>query len=1256
MKTFKKVLASALAAAMVVTAFPVTNAEAATKAKLSATKATIYVGQSKTIKVTLPAGAKISSVKTSKKTVATVKKSGKKVVVKAVKAGKATVTVKVTPKKGSAKKLTAKITVKTPSVKYTDSVKEVSVGKTAKLAAKATPSTTVKYYSADKSIATVGLTSGKVTGKSAGTVKIAAVIKTGTKTTKVYKTITVIDADKNEITTSLATNIEGQDHAVLVTDNATVKVKVVKNGKPAANKQVVLTAVQTTSNANADYAVLSSNYATTDANGIASFVIGNKKSVTSVTDTDAVAEVKYTASVADNSVNPVSDVEAFAAVSYGNVQYLNGTDATKYAATVPGTNYKAANPSGTGKSTTKSVNGNANVDFVASQQVSSKGTTDHEVTFSAVPSLVIPSGTTSADITKTFTQPINKKSGKYGTYANVSKIVEVKTDVSKLDYATLYVKNIQISKYSEMVISAYPTQKDAENKTNVIANSTQSLAGEKEQTPFGYQIPKNGSVKYIRVEIISKGQVNVNKNNGFELDKIEGMYKTTTSGNVTKVIGGVTVAWAADQNITYSEDKTLTSTQAKTLGIDDTNKTGYKYIYQVPTFPQAGNAVIREYDAKGTLKAYYAVPAVNMLDSTGKVVNENDIFTNSAKTTLVSDKAFLITEEEAKNIVGTVTQSGDVVKVNSETVGTTKLVGTVKIAGANDANVAVENGKVYTSVAWAPIPKSGTTASDKKEGAFVAIKGQTVKVNAQITDKNGNPVAQSGVNVKFSYGKTEITGVGTLGATKVKATYVPSQTDVHGKCELTLQASDVATLEDLSASVTGNYNVVLNITDKTVDLADIYWVDAYLAYTPSAIDYADETGLTNEYTSKSAKIPTSKPNAGETWEYGVLVKSTALSDGLLNGATATISGLKTKYTVSGMTDVTVTSTTDGTAATVASNKGGLTKLKAALDTSALNDNAVVTVTKAGKTLDATFAGTGSVNIFDTLTIPVQWQSVGVTATWVNPYGTKSADDRTVYLKVIDNKGNAIQGKKVTFEFDNATHDENTNGDGVASYKVTKSTSNPSTIVTATVDGLTETFSTTINWTNATENLQPVQAVYEQGTPDKITLTFNKDIDAASVNAKEFTVTTGAADTLAKYTVANAAVNGNKVVLTLSGNNVLAGKSAEFTVTVGTANVNSVKYNLLAEDGSALSSSDKAITFASDSDDELTLSEATSKKITVTVPATTAERYAYAVDENGKVVKITVANASTTGESGELTAGGYYIVYYGNVVKDITLAK
>ena len=194
MKTFKKVLASALAAAMVVTAFPVTNAEAATAPKLSTTKATLYVGQSKTITVknltSTWKGAKVVSA-SDKKSVATVSRKGNKITVKAVKAGTAKVTVKVTPKKGAAKKLTAKITVKTPSVKFTDAVTELTVGETATVKATSTPATSIKYYSADKSIATVGLTSGKVTAKAEGTVKIAAVIKTGTKTTKAYTTITV---------------------------------------------------------------------------------------------------------------------------------------------------------------------------------------------------------------------------------------------------------------------------------------------------------------------------------------------------------------------------------------------------------------------------------------------------------------------------------------------------------------------------------------------------------------------------------------------------------------------------------------------------------------------------------------------------------------------------------------------------------------------------------------------------------------------------------------------------------------------------------------------------------------------------------------------------------------------------------------------------------------------------------------------------------------------------------------------------------
>lgn len=251
MKTFKKVLASALAAAMVVTAFPVTNAEAATAPKLSTTKATLYAGQSKTITVknltSKWKGAKVVSA-TSKKSVATVSRKGNKITVKAVKAGTATVTVKVTPKKGAAKKLTAKITVKTPSVAFTDSVSEVAVGATETLTATSTPKAAVKFYSADKTIATVGKTTGVVTGVKEGTVKIAAKFYTGKKENKVYKEITVkktilkdvVQTKYNTISATIlgdTKNLKAADFKVTNTaTKATVAVKSAKASKTDATQ------------------------------------------------------------------------------------------------------------------------------------------------------------------------------------------------------------------------------------------------------------------------------------------------------------------------------------------------------------------------------------------------------------------------------------------------------------------------------------------------------------------------------------------------------------------------------------------------------------------------------------------------------------------------------------------------------------------------------------------------------------------------------------------------------------------------------------------------------------------------------------------------------------------------------------------------------------------------------------------------------------------------------------------------------------
>lgn len=223
MKTFKKVLASALAAAMVVTAFPVANAEAASTAKLSATKATLYVGQSKTLKVTTPKTWKSVKVTaaSSKKSVASVKKSGKKVTVKAVKAGTAKVTVKVTAKKGkkSVKKtLTFKATVKNPTLTVKAAATELAVGETTTITAKATPKKTVSFKSSDETIATVDATTGAVKAVKAGTVKITATAGKLSKDVDLTIKNVIFKSVAQASTTTLAATFAGNTKALKATD------------------------------------------------------------------------------------------------------------------------------------------------------------------------------------------------------------------------------------------------------------------------------------------------------------------------------------------------------------------------------------------------------------------------------------------------------------------------------------------------------------------------------------------------------------------------------------------------------------------------------------------------------------------------------------------------------------------------------------------------------------------------------------------------------------------------------------------------------------------------------------------------------------------------------------------------------------------------------------------------------------------------------------------------------------------------------
>ena len=249
MKSSKKVLAFALAAAMVVTAVPATNAQAASTAKLSATKATVYSEGYKTVTVKTPKSWKSVKVTatSSKKSVATVKKTAaKKIKVTGVKPGTAKVTVKVTYKtstKKSAKTKTKKLTYTMKVAKVGvalsgDSV--VAIGSTTKLTNTKKNSSRAKitYTSSDDSIATVAA-DGTVTGVKAGKATITAKITVGKDSATATKDVEV----KKAILKSADQTEYNKIEAVIVGDTKDIKPADVKITNTATKATVAVKSI-----------------------------------------------------------------------------------------------------------------------------------------------------------------------------------------------------------------------------------------------------------------------------------------------------------------------------------------------------------------------------------------------------------------------------------------------------------------------------------------------------------------------------------------------------------------------------------------------------------------------------------------------------------------------------------------------------------------------------------------------------------------------------------------------------------------------------------------------------------------------------------------------------------------------------------------------------------------------------------------------------------------------------------------------------
>lgn len=1154
-KKAKKSVAVGLSVALAVTSvnIPVNSASAAAKkAKLNVTKKTITAGKSATLTLKRTSSSttikninvKYVTVSTSKKAVATVKKVSKNskvtgIKVTAKKAGKSTITVKVT--KGTYKG-TYKCTV------------------TVKAKPKATTKPTTKPTEEPTTAPTAEPTEVPTT---APTTEPSAEPSTAPAVTQ-----TPIVQEVANVNAIVTNSVKGYDNTVLAGQDATIQVLVTdKQGNPVANDNVVLRFTEDTVTARGLYSNQGNPVATTNSKGIATFVVGPNSNNVKNTNANYLGSYSFKVTEATENISAEGKLDV-ATISYtssdkysahwwedrdADVLNLNGTTAG-YKDIVPATNVT--------KSDDYKINDSDNVSggksqYVSTQQVSTTDE-DHKVAFKTSVYLNIPKKTNEQDKKTSHVQSINKQSGSYETYDEKAVAVpfEIK-DMDSVNYATLAFNSVSVSQYSELNVYTYYMD-NGKVKTIKKLDTYGTATKNFKQSNFGLQIAKEDLVKTqidagtgtsdkkpegVYIIVKSKGQVNAADNSGFDVKDLTYVYgtKTTVDGNKV-LLKDTSIKWESVKPV-YSKEEEVTAAEKTALGLDSL---GYDSVTKtIPVFPYVGNAIIKCYDANKNIVRYYACATKN-----------NGSNVNVLNTT--EGNFYIISEDEATKSVGTVTDKGDgTVEVDSKQTGTTYLVGTV---ACDDENVSIDanNEKVYTSVMWNPVAeKTATVTRDR----FAAVEGQSITLTAQLVDANNNPVSRASRPITWS-GIDDANG---------KVTKISSETttNAQGQAVTKLSAAEACYLQGISAKDSEDkYKVVLLLGDKQVSIADLYWISLGLQFTPSVQNDTTTSTLINADGSTNAngtaEVTTGRVTVGETWKYAaqVVAEGTfgwALQDDLNGNFVYTgISGIG--FNVNQASGSTGTVTVKDGVATVSSNTNGTGKIVNKLDSSVVTKGATVTFTNqydSTKSYTLAFVGEGSANVDEELTINYEFGTTNsYSASFVTPTGTSAlaGADKDIYVKVVDAKGNAKAGVTVTLQNASATT-ATTDDKGIAKITVPAGTAGQSTTVIAKAGDAT-TISTIINWRNAVDFA--IDKMSYDSTAKTIKLSFNNDVYANSVIAKEFEVTfkADASATGKTYDVTVSSVSGKDIVLALpSYANIDWSKEASFDVKVSHVNDN-----------------------------------------------------------------------------------------------------
>ncbi|MCI0183417.1 hypothetical protein MM817_01694 [Acidibacillus sp. S0AB] len=1004
------------------------------------------------------------------------------------------------------------------------------------------------------------------------------------------------------------------------------------NGNAVANVPVTFTVTGSTVNGANDYTAStmfsngqSSDTVTTDSQGMAVVPLsltltpssGSSSLSAQEIDPNAATLVNY--SVTANGVTSNNSV-GFATFQPGTVTVANASSNVISPATTESTDWMY--PYGNANQT---VAGN----YATANEVSPSGTLDQSLNVTTGYALTVPEQTSDSNQSGAKTIPLSGgvnslQPNETNVYTDATGKMAIPGDVN---YATLNFSSLGLSTGSiatvyfvptggaapttvksstqgvtslnGTTITSWPLASDAstglaatlpDSGPQVWAKSFIATSSNLSDSNFGVQIPTNGASGTVYVVLQTPGQIDPVADSGYSLSSIVMNYASTSgSASFVNVPLSSDVTWSQVpmqytnwQPLNSGDVSALQNTSVFTQSTQGMDTSAWTYQYEVPVYPQVGDAVIQAL-ANGVVQKEWNAATTN------NGSNQNQLVVNSTSNEITGLVPVTSNATTTTPSTDTLTQSDGVATINATQTGPQEIEGTLSLTNFPQNLVNSLASTVYASAQWTPLPSTTAVAGSTIANNQYALTGQDVTVTATVEDVNGNPVETAGIPVTFTVNTSSSVSVTPSGqqsqtltngvsaaasAYKGLNTYVVP-TNTNGTATLTLSSAVAsASVVQATANVDGtNYQVALSTPAGALN--DSSGLTA-INFGQVSMDYVPENG-DSSFTPEMNPIASSSVVVNNGQNFGLLPSVTWPSESTIEVSPITATGKQIAYGATNGTpfvnglpfDVTTASGSVGTVnqtqttATTNTTSAGLTQwtalsTKAGQETIDVNPSTTssswsqLALEHSLTSTPVVDAGTGLPSGVNSLTIPVQW-TPGVASASVSVPSTNAAVGTTVpiYVSVMDAEGNPISGATVNFGLTTSTGGSaslsatsaTTNSNGMASVTLSGGVNSETdqVTITATQDGASipvagqTTDQVNINWSTVATTFSPTTVIPNLvSSPNTITLTFTGAVDASSLNPGEFTVSSSGQT----YTVQSAQVsstNADQVILTLASN-------------------------------------------------------------------------------------------------------------------------